>query len=97
MARGRGREGGRGRGEGFTQPSPERKIHVEKHAARRCADKPRSTLPLSVSFFLRGGREGGGRERERASEFFLCRGFASWKRNYLETNLFRSAPPIRRC
>lgn len=53
------------RGEGFTQPSPERKIHVEKHAARRCADKPRSTLgPRSVSLLLKGSGEGE-RERER--------------------------------
>lgn len=71
----RGTEGeGEERGEGFTQPSPERKIHVENHAARRCSDKPRSTLgPRSPSLSsLRVAGKEGRRERERTSSFYVA-------------------------
>lgn len=80
------------RGEGFTQPSPERKIHVEKHAARRCADKPRSTLgPRSVSLLLRGGGEG---EREGESPFYIA---VSLRGKETTSKLTSSVLAPRRC
>lgn len=89
----RGRKSGGG-GEGFTQPSPEptperAKIHVEKHAVHPSVDAPISHVEPSASCRKEEG--------EGAREFFPYRSFASWKRNYYETNLFRSAPPTLPC
>lgn len=64
--------GGREEGEGIYATLTRAKIHVEKHAVRRCADKPRRTLGRSarvLRLFLSRRKEevegGGKRERER--------------------------------
>jgi len=57
---GRRMGGGGNEGEGFTQPSLERKSTSRGNAARRCADKPRSSPRARSSFLSPLSLEGGG-------------------------------------
>lgn len=88
-------EWGRGRGIYATLSRPDsRASENPRRETRRPSVHPSVDAPISHVEPSASCRK---EEGEGAREFFPYRSFASWKRNYYETNLFRSAPPTLPC